>query len=350
MTAEIAIMNLQAVALAADSAITTYPGGNQKIFSSANKLFVLSEIAPVGILVYGNASFMSIPWETVVKEYRCILGRKTFAKLHEYATDFCRFLTEEIGDHVSEQQQLDYAEILAVQIFAEIRNEIQQRTEEKITQAIEDSGRLEMDDFTQLEDELTGEVVNEYHSRAKRANLIEGTPENFEKTVRETLSRQLKTARASVFGQQHLRRGLPQKLNYIAVKVIGGFFDDVTRYPPSGLTSGVVVSGFGDRDIFPAISEVRVEGMIQDRLKVRPRKREVLSPDNRSMIVPFAQIDMVYQFMEGIASDYLPYLHRSVVSHLGRYTNGLVGYIRQIFKHRHRKITRSVGSISPTVG
>ena len=316
MTAEIAIMNLQAVALAADSAITTYPGGNQKIFSSANKFFALSEIAPVGILVYGNASFMSIPWETVVKEYRYILGKKTFAKLHEYATDFCKFLAEEIGDHISGQQQLDYAEILALQIFAEIRNEIQQRTEKKI---IEDSGRIEMDEFTQLEDELTGEVVNEYHSRAKKANLIEGTPENFEKTVRETLSKQLKTARASVFGPQRLRRGLPQKLNYIAVKVIGGFFDDVTRYPPSGLTSGVVVSGFGDRDIFPAISEVRVEGMVQDRLKVRPEKREVvISPDNPSTIVPFAQIDMVYQFMEGIASDYLSYLHRSVVSHLGR--------------------------------
>ena len=324
MTAEIAIMNLQAVALAADSAITTYPGGNQKIFSSANKLFALSEIAPVGILVYGNASFMSIPWETVVKEYRYILGRKTFAKLHEYATDFCRFLAEEIGDHISEQQQLDYAEVLALQIFDEMRNEIQQRTENKITQAIEDGDRVEMDDFTQLEDELTGEVVNEYHSRAKRAKLIEGTPENFEKTVRETLSKQLKTARASVFGQQHLRRGLPQKLNYIAVKAIGGFFDDVTRYPPSGLTSGVVVSGFGDRDIFPAISEVRVEGMIQDRLKVRPRKRKVLSPDNRSMIVPFAQIDMVYQFMEGIAPDYLPYLHQWVVSHLGKYTDDLL--------------------------
>ena len=101
MTAEIAIMNLQAVALAADSAATAYPDGNQKIFSSANKLFALSEVAPVGILVYGNASFMSIPWETIVKEYRRNLGKTTCAYLHEYSADFCRFVTEEIGSHIA---------------------------------------------------------------------------------------------------------------------------------------------------------------------------------------------------------------------------------------------------------
>lgn len=324
MTAEIAIMNLQAVALAADSAITTYPDGNQKIFSSANKLFALSEVASVGILVYGNASFMSIPWETIVKEYRRNLGRKTLAYLHEYSTDFCRFVVKEIGSHVSEQQQLDYAKNLAKQIFDEIKHEIHRRMESTVNQAIEASGRFEMDEVPQLEDKLTREVVNEYHSRAKKANLLEGTPENFEKMMREMLSKFLKTTRTSVFGQQHLQRGLPQKLNYIAVKAIGGFFDDVTRYPPSGLTSGVVVSGFGDRDIFPSMSLVSIEGMVQDNLKMNLPERVVLNADKPSMIVPFAQTDMIRQFMEGIAPDYLSYLHGSVVSHLKNYTDVLL--------------------------
>ena len=325
MTAEIAIMNLQAVALAADSAVTvtTYPDGNQKIFSSANKLFALSDIAPVGILVYGNASFMSIPWETIVKEYRRNLGRKTFAYLHEYSTDFCKFVTKEIGNHVSEQQQLDYAKELAEQIFAEMKYEIHRRTEQILYQATEGSARSEYE-VAQLEDELTREVVNEYHLRAKKANLIEGTPENFEKMMRKELSRYLKTTRTSVFGQQHIQRGFPQKLNYIALKAIGGFFDDVTRYSPSSLTSGVVVSGFGDRDIFPVMSLMRIEGMVQDRLKVHFQEKVVLSAENPSTIVPFAQIDMVRQFMEGIAPDYLPYLHRSVISHLENYTDDLL--------------------------
>ncbi len=331
MTAEIAILNLQAVALAADSAITAYPGGNQKIFSSANKLFALSEVAPVGILVYGNASFMSIPWETIVKEYRCILGRKTFAKLHEYANDFCRFLEHHIGDRISDQQQLDYAVRLSQQIFSEIRQEIQQRIDKTIAKAVEESGRFEIEKFAQMEHELTEEVVDEYHSRAKSAPAIEGAPREFERSVRKSLRGHLRSARASVFDQLHLRRGLQQKLNYIAVKAICGFFDEVTRHPPSGFTSGVVVSGFGEQDFFPAISRAHVEGMVQNRLKIHPDKHEVtLNPDNQSAIVPFAQIDMVYQFMEGIAPGYLPYLHRSVVSHLEQYTDDLM---RSLSKH-----------------
>ena len=73
MTAEIAIMNREAVALAADSAVTITQGGAPKIFASANKLFALSRQQPVGIMVYGNASFMAVPWETVIKTYRAQL-------------------------------------------------------------------------------------------------------------------------------------------------------------------------------------------------------------------------------------------------------------------------------------
>ncbi|MFC1941213.1 hypothetical protein ACFLWL_02240 [Chloroflexota bacterium] len=70
MTAEIVIMNKEAIALASDSAVTMTEEAGQKIFTSANKLFSLSKYHPVGIMVYGNANFMDIPWETIIKIYR----------------------------------------------------------------------------------------------------------------------------------------------------------------------------------------------------------------------------------------------------------------------------------------
>ena len=85
MTTEIAIMNKSAVALAADSAVTIALTGTQgrehKIFNSANKLFALSKYCPVGIMVYGNASLMGIPWETIIKVYRRNLGDRKFDSL-----------------------------------------------------------------------------------------------------------------------------------------------------------------------------------------------------------------------------------------------------------------------------
>ena len=91
MTAEIAVMNKQALALAADSAVTQ----GQKIFPSANKIFMLSKYHPVGVIIYDNAEFMGIPWETIIKIYRSKLAQKEFDTLKEYANDFIDFLRSE---------------------------------------------------------------------------------------------------------------------------------------------------------------------------------------------------------------------------------------------------------------
>jgi hypothetical protein len=58
MTAEVAILNKAAVALAADSKVTIGSGGNEKTYDSVNKIFTLSKRHPVGIMIYGNADFM----------------------------------------------------------------------------------------------------------------------------------------------------------------------------------------------------------------------------------------------------------------------------------------------------
>jgi hypothetical protein len=78
MTAEIAIMNREAIAIAADSAVTLSEEAGNKIFTSANKIFSLSKYHPVGIMIYGTANFMGVPWETIIKSYRKLLGFKEF--------------------------------------------------------------------------------------------------------------------------------------------------------------------------------------------------------------------------------------------------------------------------------
>jgi hypothetical protein len=95
MTAEIAIMNKQGIAMAADSAVTLREEKGQKIFASANKIFALSKYHPVGIMIYGSADFMGVPWETIIKIYRNQLGKKKFPILKGYTEDFIGFLGRE---------------------------------------------------------------------------------------------------------------------------------------------------------------------------------------------------------------------------------------------------------------
>lgn len=58
MTSEILIMTPTAIALAADSVVTI---GNSKTYDGANKLFMLSNNPPSGIMIYNNANFYNIP-------------------------------------------------------------------------------------------------------------------------------------------------------------------------------------------------------------------------------------------------------------------------------------------------
>ena len=67
MTAIVRVLNKHAVTIAADSAITI---GGKKIFNSANKIFALSQKAPVAITTYNNANLNNVPWEIVIKKYR----------------------------------------------------------------------------------------------------------------------------------------------------------------------------------------------------------------------------------------------------------------------------------------
>ena len=91
MTTEIIVMNKQGVALATDSAVTI---GDNKVYNSANKLFTLSKVHPVSIMIYNAAEFMGIPWDTIIKSYRTTLGTKCFDYLENYADDFIQFLID----------------------------------------------------------------------------------------------------------------------------------------------------------------------------------------------------------------------------------------------------------------
>ncbi|MDV4247332.1 hypothetical protein MSC36_15520 [Acinetobacter baumannii] len=128
MTAEIAILNPHGVALAADSAVTI---GSQKIINSAIKLFSLSKTEPVGVMVYGNANLLNIPWETLIKIYRKEHAKNRFEKLENYAESFLSFLKARVTifDLNIQDQWLEKQIIF---IFDFIKNQLQNDVTQKI--------------------------------------------------------------------------------------------------------------------------------------------------------------------------------------------------------------------------
>jgi hypothetical protein len=113
MTAEIAVLNRNAVALAADSAVTLQLPEGPKVYQ-ANKLFMLSKYHPVGVMIYGSADFMGIPWDTIIKRYRQQLGARELPTVQEYADDFLNFIEKQKSFFPERRQQASCYELTQV--------------------------------------------------------------------------------------------------------------------------------------------------------------------------------------------------------------------------------------------
>ena len=125
-------MNSSAVALAADSAVTI--GRGRKIYNTINKLFTLSKYQPIGVMVYGNAEFMRVPWEVLIKIYRQRLGPQGFTTVKEYAADFIRFLEGSETPLFPASVQSSYLKGWVAWVLEQIKKAVDAKVESKIKQ------------------------------------------------------------------------------------------------------------------------------------------------------------------------------------------------------------------------
>ncbi|HEY9225436.1 MAG TPA: hypothetical protein VIP11_02235 [Gemmatimonadaceae bacterium] len=285
MTAEVAVMNRYAVALAADSAVTINGSQGNKIYNAANKLFALSKREPVGIMVYGNAEFMGVPWETIIKVYRAELGSRSFLTLVEYYDDFMEFLGSN-DDMFGEEAQIRYVEDMARGMFQRLRDQLRARVD-AVTKASPVTG-VSPEDVAKLQ----SAAINEAHQTFAKQKLAKGLDVAHEKAVSATYRQAINKIMAEVFERLPLTRSDRNRLRqYIVFALTRDVF-------PAG-ASGVVVAGFGRKEHFPKLHSSTVQARVANRLKMRTYATADVARD-RTAVIPFAQTDAVQHFMEGI--------------------------------------------------
>lgn len=291
MTAEVAIANASAIALAADSAVTI---GDQKIYNSALKLFSLSKVAPVGVMIYGNADLMDVPWETLIKVYRQKLGGTTYKTLEEYASGFIKLLNGNPAFFPAESQKRWLLGNIAG-YFRMMRDEFF----EKLHPILEEKGQV---DASEVQNALS-KVIGRHHANLRAEKFADGMTDDFTKQLRDTYFEDFKGLRKVVFEKVRVPGSLATKLYDIAALIH-------TRQVFSTGVSGLVVAGYGEDEIYPSIISFDVEGVIEDRLKYRrnEEKSHAITSGSECRIVAFAQEDMVATFMNGINPQVLYFL------------------------------------------
>lgn len=315
MTAEVAILNREAVAIAADSAVTITRPGGRKIYNTANKLFALSTVEPVAVMIYNKPSLVDIPWETVIKECRREFALPC-ATVEEYASQFIEYLSSLAKYMPIKEQHAQIVRIAGLEL-ATVRV--------KVESAIKAAS--------------SGETLKSYEIKDM---LLEGIETRISQLK---VDRQIDNLTSPIAGRQ-INDAID---NWTAF--IGEFWKDISidreiiqrardmvrtaLKTVSPWHSGVVITGFGSEQWFPALSHFLVDGIIGNKARIHNRGYTDISKDKRSRIRQFAQGDMVATFMHGIHPN-----HGKVVNgYADQMIGQMIGLLAEQLKSRSNHIS-----------
>lgn len=292
MTAEVAILNKNAVALAADSAVTV---GN-KVYPSVNKVFALSETKPIGIMVYGNSEILGTPWETIIKMYRQYLSNRSYSKLEGYFEDFLNYLITEPS--LFDQEEIDsFIENRIYLLFNWIRQDI----DRAVRDWIQKNGSINEIDL----DSIKHDIVDYYNLGVDESiEIFDHTPE-LRDDLFERYNNTIDQTRNNIFQGHTLNQDDLDEINNLAVS-------QLVKFWPTDFASGLVFSGFGDDQKYPSLRSCEIDGIVMGRLRRINKDSIEISDNNKAALVPYAQRDMMDIFMQGID----PRLKHEIISYI----------------------------------
>ncbi len=292
MSAGICIMNKNAIAMAADSAVTI--GQHVAIHNSANKLFSLSRSEPVGVIVYANASLMQVPIEIVIKQYKANLGDKSFRNLEDYVYDFIDYLQNNTTLFHFDKTERQYVEEVCVDLFAGMLGD----RNLYINQKLEEVSR-----------ELTAEEVSEINNKAfqttcdfiDRQNKVPSF--SFATYIENTYYPSIKAHINNNF--QWISEEQSKKL----AKKVCTLFD--SNFFRNGFV-GMAFAGYGTDEIFPQMMHIEIGGIINNKLRYLEKEKVSIDENNDATITPLAQTDVMQTFLFGINDAFLQTIESEV--------------------------------------
>jgi len=313
MTAEIAVMNKSAVALAADSTVTVM---DTKTYNTTNKLFSLSKNQAVGIMIYGNTELGGVPWETIIKLYRNHIGENEKNYLEDYVAEFILFIKTEMQekfefefhDELNEEKSL-IESIYANQFLNELRNEI----DNAVKRYIEENESIK-DEQIKI---ILERYINDGYELSKQQDKLSFVTDKLISKLKEKFHSRICKIASELFENHSISN---KSLDKIVDTVINLFcshcFDD----------SGFVFAGFGAKEIFPCLAHYKTECIVGKELKFAKELSHKISnnlPESSAFITPFAQADTAALFMNGVSEKLINAIQENLERLILRYTEAV---------------------------
>lgn len=289
MTAVLGILNKQAVAIAADSAVTVGGTENHKIFNRANKVFTLSKRHPVGIMLYNSASFMATPWETIIKMYRNKLSETSFPTLKEYQNNFLEFLASK-NYFTNEEMQRSYIASFALNIVDSTINEIAKKNRGLFDNPTDENNQQ----FITLLEEQLNSLKSFWQPNTNICPEFETyTFESF-KQFSDAVFNEVIDNRFTENGftlSEPIKEMLKESIYYILKAK-----ENISNH------TGLVFAGFGEDEIYPKLLPINVSMVFDNKLRyyIDDPNCASISDLNSGAVRPFAQTDVINTILSGV--------------------------------------------------
>ncbi len=340
VTAEVVILNRNGVAIAADSA-ATLSGIRPKTYNTANKLFALSARQPVAVMVYASSTFGAIPWETIIKTYRDYRRAEPLPTIRAYAEDLVTYLSTHFSDDSIAYQQTFLPGIMSFELDClrqSLLRAIEANPETYPVTALGFNGAIrrlienrkdELRDFPDVEDLESSAVENDISTVRRR----------LERLIGETLG-----SLTSMVGLVH--DDIDSDVREYIFRLICESATKAGGHPGS---SGVVLAGFGDEEMLPAISHFNLDGVIDGVIRKSKIENKRIGDANEVEIAPFAQKEIIRTLMEGVHPRYSRHALGLVFQFLeetkqkfGLNNQGLVSHCERFYERMESDLARYV--------
>ncbi len=289
MTAEVAIMNQHALIFAADSAttVTHWIKGKQEVryFKGANKLFQLSDVHPVGLMIFGSAGLHSVPWEIIVKDFRAHLGTESSDSISGYRERFFRFVEGHSALFPDEMKQRLFLENATMAAFFNAR---MLKEDESVKQA---EGQDQVNCYLNKLTELEADV-------ARLEVPVPLTPEDIEAAVAAHAVEITRRIREEIGPEYVIDLGSAPRLADVSIRAA------MKRHDLFLGESGIVIGGYGQKDYFPSFEAYKCRGFLERHFIAIPEENPAtITNEIPAIIRPFATTSMINTFRLGISPD-----------------------------------------------
>jgi len=261
------------------------------------------------------------------------LEKKSFDKLSDYADDFINYLAK--FPHFTGEMMRKSLKSMCIEVFR------------YVLIWIIDELHKEFDGKENLELPKIDAQINKTLKHLK-VKIKDGNDED-EKSIKvdyEFIDSNLETIQDSlkdVFKEYNLTEKQIVELVDIFKLILKKCGSWINRY------TGIVIAGYGEQEIFPALCRFKVGAKLGNSLIYYGYDLKEINSDRGALICPFAQTDMVFQFLMGLPSDFydsimdkVDDLQEKLMPLIKDFDKGKVGGISTVFTKYIKEYSEAV--------